>query len=111
MCEYASSQGWSGGNYKKLNLVFENKIMGQPAAVRERMTRRVEDFVYSLLVEVFNGADTARYAVDAILEAGSYDLGSKTGRLESLQDWSEEKIRAMAKELDTDKGPDGDFDD
>lgn len=111
MCEYASSQGWSGGNYKKLNLAFENKIMGQPAAVRERMTRRVEDFVYSLLVEVFNAAGTARHAVDAILEAGSYDLGSKTGRVESPEDWSEEKIRAMARELDTDKGPEGDFDD
>ncbi len=111
MCEYAGSQGWSGGNYKKLNIVFENKIMGQPASVRERMTRRVEDFVYSLLVEVFNAGDTAKYAVDAILAAGSYDLGSKTGRIESPEDWSEEKIREMAKELDTDKGPAGDFDD
>ncbi len=111
MCEYAGNQGWSGGNYKKLNLVFENKIMGQPAAVRERMTRRVEDFVYSLLVEVFNAADTARYAVDTILESGSYDLGSKTGRIESPDDWTEAKIRELAKELDTDKGPEGDFDD
>ncbi len=111
MKTYADTQGWSGGNYKKLNIVFENKIMGQPAAIRERMTRRVEDFVYTMLVEVFNAGETARYAVDAILEAGSYDMGPKTGRIESPEDWTREKIRARAAELDTDKGPAGDFDD
>jgi hypothetical protein len=111
MVAYAEAQGWSGGNYKKLNIVFENKIMGQPREIRERMARRVEDFVYTLLVEVFNAGDTARYAVDAILEAGSYDLGPKCGRIESPEEWTEEKIRARAATLDTDKGPAGDFDD
>jgi len=111
MKAYAGEQGISGGNYKKLNIVFENRIMGQPAAIRERMTRRVEDFVYTLLVEVFNAGDTARYAVDAILEAGSYDMGPKTGRIESPEEWTEDKIRARAAALDTDKGPEGDFDD
>jgi len=111
MKTYAGEHGISGGNYKKLNIVFENKIMGQPAAIRERMTRRVEDFVYTLLVEVFNAGDTARYAVDAILEAGSYDMGPKTGRIESPEEWTEDKIRVRAAELDTDKGPEGDFED
>ncbi len=111
MKTYADTQGWSGGNYKKLNIIFENKIMGQPAVIRERMTRRVEDFVYTMLVEVFNAGDTAKYAVDAVLEAGSYDMGPKTGRIESPDEWTEEKIRARAAELDTDKGPAGDFDD
>ena len=111
MKAHADEQGWSGGNYKNLNLVFENKIMGQSKDVRDRMARRVEDFVFTLLVEVFNAGDTARYGVDAILEAGSYDLGSKVGRIESPEDWTEEKIRTGAAELDTDKGPEGDFDD
>jgi fructose/tagatose bisphosphate aldolase len=111
MKTYAGEHGISGGNYKKLNIVFENKIMGQPAAIRERMTRRVEDFVYTLLVEGFNAGDTARYAVDAILEAGSYDMGPKTGRIESPEEWTEDKIRVRAAELDTDKGPEGDFED
>ncbi|RUM39504.1 MAG: ketose-bisphosphate aldolase, partial [Desulfobulbus sp.] len=75
MKAYAEKQGWSGGNYKKLNIVFENRIMGQPAAIRERMVRRVEDFVYTMLVEVFNAGDTASFGVQAILDAGSYDLG------------------------------------
>ena len=111
MKAYAKEQGWTGGNYKKLNIVFENRIMGQPKAIRDRMARRVEDFVYSLLVEVFNAGDTARFAVDAILAAGSYDLGSKTGRTQSPEEWTEEKIRQRAAVLDTDKGPEGDFDD
>ncbi len=111
MTEYARAQGWSGGSYKKLNLVFENRIMGQPAAIRERMTRRVEDFVYTLLVEVFNAGDTARYAVEEILAAGSYDLGPKSGRRESPDEWTEEKIRARAATIESDKGPEGDFDD
>jgi fructose/tagatose bisphosphate aldolase len=111
MKAYAKDQGWSGGSYKKLNVVFENKIMGQPREIRDRMARRVENFVYTLLVEVFNAGDTARYGVEAILEAGSYDLGPKTGRIESPEEWTEEKIRQRAAVLDTDKGPAGDFDD
>jgi len=111
MKAYAREQGWSGGNYKKLNRVFENRIMGQPAAIRERMTRRVEDFVYTMLVEVFNAGDTARHGVEVILDAGSYDLGPKTGRIESPDEWTVEKIRARAAEIDSDKGPEGDFDD
>ena len=111
MKTYAEKQGWSGGNYKKLNVIFENRIMGQPAAVRERMIRRVEDFVYTMLVEVFNAGDTASFGVQAILEAGSYDLGPKTGRIESPEEWTKEKIRQKATALDSEKGPEGDFDD
>ena len=111
MKAYAKEQGWSKGNYKNLNLAFENRIMGQPREIRERMARRVNNFVYTMLTEVFNAGGTARHAVDAILEAGSYDLGPKVGRIESPEEWTEEKIRSRAAELDTDKGPEGDFDD
>ncbi|WP_456473418.1 class II fructose-bisphosphate aldolase [Desulfolithobacter sp.] len=111
MVAYADSQGWKGGNYKKLNAIFENRILGQPSSIRERMARRVEDFVYTMLVEVFNADDTARYAVETILEAGSFDPGPKTGRIESPEEWTEEKIREKAAQLSTDKGPEGDFDD
>uniref|UniRef100_UPI0040571358 class II fructose-bisphosphate aldolase n=1 Tax=Candidatus Electrothrix sp. TaxID=2170559 RepID=UPI0040571358 len=111
MKDYAKDQGWEKGNYKKLNAAFENRIMGQPKEIRERMARRVDNFVYTMLTEVFNAGGTARYAVDTILDAGSYDLGPKTGRIESPDEWTEEKIHARAAELDTDKGPEGDFDD
>ncbi|MDR2550835.1 MAG: class II fructose-bisphosphate aldolase [Desulfobulbus sp.] len=111
MRAYADSKGWKKGDYKSLNLAFENKIMGQPKAVRERMARRVENFIYSMLVEVFNAADTARFGVEAILEAGSYDIGPKTGRIESPENWSVEKIRERAAAMGTDKGPAGNYDD
>jgi fructose/tagatose bisphosphate aldolase len=112
MREYAQAKGWKKGDYKSLNLPFENRIMGQPRAVRERMARRVEDFIYHMLVEVFNAADTARFGVEAILAAGSYNLGPKAGRIESPEAWSEVKIRERAAAtLSGDKGPKGNFDD
>ena len=91
--------------------VITNKILGQPKGVRERMARRVENFVYTMLVEVFNAADTARYGVEVILEAGSYDLGPKTGRIESPEEWSAAKIGERAAGMSSEKGPAGDFDD
>ncbi len=111
MVAYAKEKGLKGGNYKKLNLPFENKLLGLPAEVRERMTRGVEDFVYDLLTNVFNASDTAPIAIEAILKAGSYDLGPKVGRIEDPSEWTEEKIREKAKLLSSDKGPEGDFDD
>lgn len=92
MTAYAESKGLKGGNFKKLNLPFENKILGQPREIRERMSRRVEDFVYNILVNVFNAKDTAPLAIDALLTAGSYDLGPKTNRQEDPSDWTEAKI-------------------
>ena len=111
MVEYAESQGLKGGNYKKLNLTFENRLLGLPREVRERMSRRVEDFVYGLLTEVFNAKDTAPLAIDAILEEGSHDLGPKATRIEDPAEWTEERIRVAASKLDSDKGAEGDFDD
>ncbi len=111
MLAYAGQQGWKGGNFKKLNLPFEPKLMGQPQEVRERMVQRVEDFVYNLLIEVFNAGDSAPLAIAEILKAGSYDLGSKSGPVADIADWSEEKIRERAAGLVVNSGPAGDFDD
>ena len=111
MVAYADKQGWKGGNYKKLNLPFETKLLGQAKEVRERMTKRVEDFVYRLLVDVFHAGDTASLAIETILETNSYDLGPKVDRIEDPGDWTEEKIRQRAAAIDSDKGPEGDFDD
>jgi fructose-bisphosphate aldolase class II len=111
MRAYADAQGWKGGNYKKLNRPFESKLMSQPRAVRERMVNRVERFVYTMMVDVFNAKDTAALAIATILEAGGYDPGPKAKRIASAQDWTPEKITERAKTLDSDKGPEGDFDD
>ena len=111
MVGYAKEQGIKGGNFKKLNLPFENKLLGQSAEIRERMIQAVEDFVYMLLSEVFNASDTAPLAVEAILEAGSHDLGPKAERLEEQSEWTEEKLRERARGLDKEEGPEGNFDD
>ncbi len=111
MTAYAEKQGWQSGNYKKLNLPFENKLLGQPQEIRDRMAKRVEDFIYNLLVDVFNAQDTAPLAIEAILKAGSYDLGPKSERIEEPAEWTEAKIIERAASLDSDKGPAGDFED
>jgi fructose-bisphosphate aldolase class II len=111
MMAHAADKGLKGGNVKKLNLPFENKIMRQPAEVRERMAKAVEDFVYDLLVNVFNAQDTASLAVEAILEAGSYDLGPVAERIEDPAEWTPELIREKAALIDSDKGPEGDWED
>ncbi|OCC15100.1 fructose-1,6-bisphosphate aldolase, class II [Dissulfuribacter thermophilus] len=111
MLSYAKEKGLKGGNFKKLNLPFENKLLGQSREVRERMAKRVEDFVYHLLTDVFNATDTAQLAIDLICEKGSYDLGPKAERIENPEEWTEEKIREKAKAISRDRGPEGDFDD
>ncbi len=111
MKAYAEKQGWSAGNFKKLNLPFESKLLGQPQEVRERMTDRVEAFVFHMLTTVFNAQDTASIAIDAILKAGSHVPGSKAQRIEDPLDWTPEKIIERARHLNTDKGPAGNFED
>ncbi len=111
MTAYADGQGWKGGNYKKLNLPFENKLQGQSREVRERMCKRVEDFAYNMFVNVFNAEGTGTIARELLIEAGSHDLGPKVGRLEDPADWTTEKIIERAQTLDVDKGPEGDWDD
>jgi len=111
MVAYANGKGLKAGDYKKLNLPFENKIVSQSAQIRERMAKRVADFVYTMLVDVFNAKDTAPLAIDAIVKAGSYDLGPKTKRIENPAEWTAEKIKARAATLGGDKGPAGNFDD
>lgn len=111
MVAWAQDKKLKAGDYKKLNLPYENKILSQPAEVRERSVKAVEDFIYNLLVNVFNAQDTAPLGVAAILEAGSYDLGPKAQRLEDPAQWTAEKAREKASHLNQDKGAKGDFDD
>ncbi|MGD8366519.1 MAG: class II fructose-bisphosphate aldolase [Desulfobacterales bacterium] len=111
MVAYAKGKEIKGGNYKKLNLPFENKLLGQPAEVRARMVKRVETFAYKMLVEVFNAEDTAPLAVEEILAAGSHDPGPKAERIEDPARWTPEKIVERAETIQGNEGPKGDFDD
>ncbi|MCK5515697.1 MAG: class II fructose-bisphosphate aldolase [Desulfobulbaceae bacterium] len=111
MTQYADEKGLKGGDYKKLNLPFESYLCAQDKKIRDRMVKGVEDFVYNMLVNVFNAEGTADLAKEAILKADSFDLGAKGNKIEDVAEWSREKIIERAKTLDVDKGPDGDFDD
>ena len=111
MQAYAEAQGYKGGNFKKLNLPFENRLLSQPQAVRERMIKRVEDFAYHMIVDVFNAENTASLAIEAVLDTGSYTSAPKVQRIEDPQQWTPELITERAAKIDSDKGPSGDFDD
>jgi fructose-bisphosphate aldolase, class II len=111
MVACADTKQLKKGDFKKLNLPFENKILGQAREIRNRMAEGVAEFVFDLLANVFNAADTAPLAIEAILRAGSYDPGPKVGRLEDPTEWTAEMIAQKAKTLDGDSGPAGNFDD
>ncbi|UCE53758.1 MAG: class II fructose-bisphosphate aldolase [Desulfobacterales bacterium] len=111
MVAHAESQDLKGGNYKKLNLPFENKLLGQADKIKTRMVKRVETFVYNMLTNVFNAEDTAPLAIAEILENASYDAGPKVERIEDPANWTPELITRRAASISSDKGPAGDFDD
>jgi len=108
---YAKENNLKGGDFKKLNLPFESKLLVQPKEIRDRMAKDVENFVYGLLTDVFNTTDTAQIVIDEILKNKSHDPGSKAQKIESKKDWTKEKIINKALTITADKGPDGDFDD
>ncbi len=108
---YAESKKIKGGNYKKLNLPFENRLLGQPKEIRERMVKRVEEFIHNMLVNVFNAKDTAPITIEEILKTGTYNPGAKAERLEDPDEWTPEKLKRRAASITTGKGPKGDCDD
>ncbi|MFU8793753.1 MAG: class II fructose-bisphosphate aldolase [Dethiobacteria bacterium] len=111
MVSYADANQLRKGDYKKLNLPFENKILGQAREIRDRMAEGVERFVFDLLTNVFNAADTAPLVTEAILKSGSFDPGPKAEIFEDSAEWTAEKIKEKAKSLPEDKGLAGNFDD
>jgi fructose/tagatose bisphosphate aldolase len=111
MKTYAETNGLVGGNYKFLNMPFETKIMSQPQAIRDRIAKRVEAFVYFLLTEVFNAKDTAPLVIDAILDIHGPDPGAKATRIEKPSNWTPQQIAEKAALIESDKGPAGDYDD
>ncbi|MCP3940343.1 MAG: class II fructose-bisphosphate aldolase [Desulfobacteraceae bacterium] len=111
MLDYADTNNLRGGDVKKLNLPFENHLLTQPQEIRLRMAKNVENFVYTLLTDVFNANDTADILIAHILETKNHMPGHKTKKLESETEWTWEKIIKKAANIVSDKGPDGNFDD
>jgi fructose-bisphosphate aldolase class II len=111
MLSYADANNLKGGDFKKLNLPFENRLLAQPKEIKDRMIKGVEDFVYNMLVNVFNAENTSDIIKELILKTGSYDAGNKAEKVEDLDDWTKEKIIAKASTISSEKGSEGDFDD
>lgn len=111
MLAYARANDLQGGNFKKLNLPFESHLLAQTATVRDRMVKGVEDFVFTLLTDVFNATDTADHVKKQILETQSHFPGFKAGTIENKNDWTRDKIVEKASKIVVDKGPEGDYDD
>ena len=111
MVAFAESKGWKKGDYKNLNLPFENKLLAQPKEVRERMAKAVEEFACKMMTGVFNARDTAPLAIEAILKAGSHDVGPRGTQIEDPAHWTMEQIVERAKSISSDKGPEGNFED
>ena len=111
MCAVAAANDWQKGNFKKLNNPFENTLTAQDATIRERMVKDVENFVFTLLTDVFNATDTADLVKKHILETQSHTPGFKAEKIENKEDWTREKIIEKAAKITSDKGPEGDFDD
>lgn len=111
MVAAGQAENLKAGDYKKFNLPFENKIMGQTQEIRDRMAKGVEDFTYRLLTDVFSAQGSAQLAYEAIMKAGGYDMPNKAARIEDPADWTEAKIIQKAAALTGDKGPEGNFDD
>lgn len=112
MVSYAKDKSLKKGDYKKLNLPFEKRLLAQPKAVRDRMENAVEAFVYELLAKHFNAGDTAPLAVEEILRAGSYDVSPKASRIEDPKEWTKEKIIERAREfIKEEELPAGNFED
>ena len=111
MTEYAQAKGLKKGDYKKLNLPFENSLLAQPRSIRQRMVKAVEAFAYNLIVNVLNSSNTAPLAIEAILEAGSFDAGTKAELLDDPAEWTADKIAERASTIQRERGPEGDFED
>jgi fructose-bisphosphate aldolase, class II len=107
----ADSLGLAGGDYKKLNLPFENKLLGQPKPIRDRMAADVEEFAFHMITGTLGSKSTAPIVMEEIMAAGSHDPGPKAERIERPEDWTREKAIEKASRIQSDKGPEGNFDD
>lgn len=112
MLSFAKANNLKGGNFKKLNLPFENRLLAQPVDVRDRMAKDVEDFIFNLLTNVFNAGDTAPLVIEDILATGSHNPGKKADAIENPGEWTKDKIIRKGALITSDnENSDGNFDD
>ena len=112
MQKYALNHNLKAGGLKKLNLVFENRLMSQSKRIKDRMAKGVEEFAYNLIKNIFNSENTAPLVYEKIIAADSYNAKPKAVKIEDKKDWTPEKIVFKASLLKTSNdNKAGDFDD
>ena len=76
------------------------------------MVKNVEDFVTTLLTEVFYADNTAQHAIDAILETKNENFIHFNKVIEDKNEWTDEKIKLEGTKLmEVQEQIEGDFDD
>ena len=75
------------------------------------MIQAVEDFVYMLITDVFNGHDTRDRLSRRFSRPGLTTWRPKAHRIEDPAEWTEEKIKKKGTSLASDKGPAGNYED
>lgn len=98
MMGYAAEQGWSGGNIKKLNKVFEAKILAQPQEIKDRMVKRIKDFMTPMMIEVFNSQNSADLVRDGIIENNSPLMKRNVQVIENANEWGVNMTNPAEKE-------------
>lgn len=110
MRAYADKNGIEGGGFKKLNIVFQNSMSAEPFRIQKRMVEGVREFAREMM-KLFGMADTGSLILDQMGSIGSVYPERKVARIEDKKDWTPEKIKEKAALIDSDKGPDGKFED
>jgi len=111
MLAHAGKQKLKAGDFKKLNLPFENIFLAQPQEIRDRMAKGVEEFVFNMLINVFNAGDTAPIALDDIIKTGKPDPGPKSIKIENPDEWTKEEIIRKGALIQTTESLNSNFDD
>ena len=112
MTAYAAEKGWKGGNYKNLNLPFENLLLAQERAIRERMaggSRISSTICWSMSSTPRARPTIAKEIILARPAPMTWDRRPSGSR--GPTEWTREKIIEKARALAGDKGPAGNFDD
>jgi len=93
MVTYAQSKSWKKGDYKNLNLPFENKLLASTQRNQGPNGQRSRGICLQDDDRGLQFQDTASLAIETILKAGSYDLGPKVTRIEDPAEWTEKQDR------------------
>jgi len=111
MVQTADEEGFAPGDYKKLNIIFQQAMTEEPLNIQKRIIGGIVDFVQPLMRDVFGMGGTGHIVMEEIVKSQSYYSRRDVRRIEDPLQWTSEMINKKALAIDPDKGPAGDYDD